>query len=86
MESILKEEVSNIVDHLYQQKIPVSSILVNAPQKEYPCDFAVVVFPIAKLVKKSPDVAAQEIGDHFSLAPPPIPRYDSRLWRPPFPP
>jgi len=65
MEAILKEKVSKIISQLYQQSLPADQILVNIPPKEFPCDFTVVTFPIAKLAKKSPDAAAKEIGEEL---------------------
>src|SRR5215510_4413072 len=76
MEVQLKEHVSAIVERLYQQKIPSEQILVNIPPKEHACDFTVVIFPIAKLAKKSPDQAAKEIGEELKGAVPEISSYD----------
>lgn len=62
MEQLLREKTSEIVAKLYGQKISSEEILVNIPPKEYSCDFTVVIFPIAKLAKKSPEQTAKEIG------------------------
>ena len=62
MESLLKEKVAHIVLQLYNFKIYPDQVLVNVPPKEHACDFTVVIFPIAKKAKKSPDQAAREIG------------------------
>lgn len=66
MEQPLKEKTAAIVEKLYGQKISPEQILVNIPPKEFPCDFTIVIFPIAKMTKKSPDQAAREIGDELA--------------------
>src|SRR5690349_20638237 len=76
MESLLKEKVAFIVGQLYQQIISPDQILVKIPPKEYACDFTVVIFPIAKLAKKSPDQAAKEIGAALQNVIPGISSYD----------
>src|SRR6185295_4307788 len=62
---------------LYGQKISPEQILVNIPPKEYSCDFTVVVFPIAKVAKKSPEETAKEIGSQLQNSIPEIVSFEA---------
>jgi arginyl-tRNA synthetase len=77
MEQLLKEKTAAIVEKLYGQKISPEQILVNIPPKEFPCDFTIVIFPIAKMAKKPPDQAAKEIGDELIRFLPEISGFDA---------
>lgn len=63
MEDILKEKTAQAVEKLYGQKILPEEVLVNIPPKEFPYDFTIVVFPFAKMAKKSPDQTAIDIAE-----------------------
>jgi arginyl-tRNA synthetase len=76
METLLKEKVASIVEQLYGFNISPAHILVNIPPKEQACDFTVVIFPIAKQAKKSPDQAAREIGEALQGALPSLAGFD----------
>lgn len=67
MEQLLREKSAAIVEKLYGQKISPDEILVNIPPKDYPFDFTIVIFPIAKLARKSPEQAAKEIGNELRI-------------------
>ncbi|HYV92991.1 MAG TPA: arginine--tRNA ligase [Chitinophagales bacterium] len=77
MEQSLREKTAAIVDKLYGQKISPEQILVNIPPKEYSCDFTVVVFPIAKVAKKSPEETAKEIGSQLQNSIPEIVSFEA---------
>ena len=62
MQQSLREKTAEAIKELYGQEISVEKVLVNIPPKEFPFDFTVVAFPFSKLVKKSPDHVAAEIG------------------------
>jgi arginyl-tRNA synthetase len=56
----LQERIKNIVKDLYQQEITLE---VQQNKTEFEGDFTVVIFPLVKLAKKSPDVIGNEIGE-----------------------
>lgn len=58
----LQDKIKNIVKDLYQQEI---SLEVQQNKTEFEGDFTVVIFPLVKLAKKSPDVIGNEIGEEL---------------------
>ncbi len=62
IEEKLQQAVANIVEQLYNSKIEAKNIQVNITRKDQNGDYTVVVFPLLKISKKSPDVTGQEIG------------------------
>lgn len=63
--SNLQLAVQQAVERLYGESFPAANVTVNTTPKEFSGDYTVVVFPISKLAKKSPDAAAQELGEHL---------------------
>ena len=51
------------VAELYNYQIPAESALVQKTRPDFTGDYTLVVFPILKISKKSPDLTASEIGD-----------------------
>lgn len=62
IENIIADGVINAVQSLYNQTIDSKLVQVQETKKEFVGDATVVVFPLLKISKKSPDVTAQEIG------------------------
>ena len=50
---------------LYDQSIEPKSVQIEKTNPEFKGDFTLVVFPLLKLSKKSPQITAVEIGDYF---------------------
>jgi arginyl-tRNA synthetase len=50
------------VKHLYNVDINDDSILINQTRSEFEGDFTIVIFPLVKLLNKSPEVIGAEIG------------------------
>lgn len=50
------------VKELYGVDIQPESLTINKTRKEFEGDYTLVVFPLAKVARKSPDLAGQEIG------------------------
>ena len=50
---------------LYNIDYTVNKNLVQKTRKEYEGDFTIVVFPFAKMAKKTPDIIAREIGERI---------------------
>ncbi len=65
-EKQISEAAVSAIHHLYSANIEPSQILINITPPEFEGDFSVVTFPLAKALKKSPDVIASEIGNHLA--------------------
>jgi arginyl-tRNA synthetase len=62
IEQILLEKTCDAVKELYGQAIAPELIGFEKTKKEIEGDFTIVVFPLTRYSKKSPEVTAQEIG------------------------
>lgn len=62
----LQKEISTLIENLYQVQNVVLDVQEN--KTEFEGDFTVVTFPLVKLVKKSPDVVAMELGGALSAS------------------
>ncbi len=58
----LQSAVAQAVEQLYGEVTDPSKVLVNTTPSDFTGDYSVVIFPFVKVAKKSPDVAAAEIG------------------------
>ena len=62
----LQKEISTLIENLYQVQDVVLDVQEN--KTEFEGDFTVVTFPLVKIVKKSPDVVAMELGGALSAS------------------
>jgi arginyl-tRNA synthetase len=62
IERLLQTKTSEAIKQLYGQDIPPGSIGLEKTKKEIEGDYTVVVFPLSKISRKSPEVTAQDIG------------------------
>ena len=62
-EKIIQQSLVNIVKELYHQDIDPACLQVNKTRKDQEGDFTVVVFPLSKMVKASPEAIAGQLGD-----------------------
>lgn len=62
-EKIIQQSLVNIVKELYHQDIDPTCLQVNKTRKDQEGDFTVVVFPLSKMVKASPEAIAGQLGD-----------------------
>ncbi len=65
IELILQEEVKKAVSNLYKQKVPENLIQLQATRKEFEGDATLVVFPLLRMSKKSPEQTAEELGEYL---------------------
>jgi arginyl-tRNA synthetase len=65
VEKILAEKTAEAVLSLYGQKLDPSSVGVEKTKKEISGDFTIVVFPLTRISRKSPEVTANEIGEYL---------------------
>ncbi|MBN1115869.1 MAG: arginine--tRNA ligase [Bacteroidales bacterium] len=61
--TVLTENVFEAINVLYKAKPAESQVQLQKTRKEFEGDVTLVVFPLLKISKKSPDQTANEIGD-----------------------
>lgn len=66
IETILEEKIVNAVSDLYRQQIDKTVVQLQKTRKEFDGDYTVVVFPIIKFSRKSPENTANEIGNYLA--------------------
>jgi arginyl-tRNA synthetase len=65
LESTIQSVVAQSAKILYNVDIDAKQIQIQKTKREFEGDITVVVFPFAKLARKSPEVAAKEIGEYM---------------------
>ncbi len=65
LEKNLTELVKDAIASLYKLNIQDEVITFQKTRKEFKGDITLVVFPLAKLIKKSPEYLAQELGSYI---------------------
>ncbi|MDD3526123.1 MAG: arginine--tRNA ligase [Bacteroidales bacterium] len=63
IEQLLLSRTTAVVRQLYGADIAQQLIAIQKTRREFEGDYTLVVFPLLKLSKKSPEATAQEIGD-----------------------
>ena len=63
LKKLIEENICNYIFSNYELK--VSHVEIQSTRKEYKGDITVVIFPLIKLLKKSPLELGSEIGDHL---------------------
>lgn len=74
MQQLLREKTAQVVSGIYSQTLLPEQVQVNIPPKDFPFDFTIVTFALAKISKKSPDQTAGEIGERLLVE---IPELDA---------
>lgn len=77
IEQRLQQSVAAAVAKLYGQEVAPESIQVNLTRKDQNGDYTVVVFPLLKVSKKSPDVTGQELGAEIISAVPDVASFEA---------
>ena len=62
IEQLLQTKTSEAIKQLYGHDVPSGSISLEKTKKEIEGDYTVVVFPLSKISRKSPETTAQDIG------------------------
>jgi arginyl-tRNA synthetase len=62
IEQLLQTKTSQAIKQLYGHDVPSGSISLEKTKKEIDGDYTVVVFPLTKISRKSPETTAQDIG------------------------
>ncbi len=63
IEDIISEGAVKAVKDLYGADVPSSALVPSATRKDFEGDLTVVVFPILRISRKSPEATATEIGE-----------------------
>jgi len=62
IEQLLQTKTSEAIKQLYGVEVPPGSISLEKTKKEIEGDYTVVVFPLSKISRKSPETTSQELG------------------------
>jgi arginyl-tRNA synthetase len=65
IELIIKEKIIEAVEKCYQQTIDPNLVQLQITRKEFEGDYTLVVFPLIRISKKSPELTAVKIGDYL---------------------
>jgi len=65
VEKIIAQDIAEAFHQLYQYKLPENEIKLQPTRKEFAGSHTFVVFPYARVAKKSPPDTAQEIGQYL---------------------
>ena len=76
-EQFLAAKASEAVKALYNADIEPSAMQVSVTRKEFEGDFTLVVFPLLRTSRKSPDATGTEIGDWLVANCPEVSAYNS---------
>ncbi len=65
IQELLIEKTVEAVNALYGSEIPVSQLALQETRKEFEGQLTIVVFPVTRFSKKSPEVTGTEIGEYL---------------------
>jgi len=72
----IQHQTANAIAELYGTTMSPADVQVQETKKEFTGDFTVVIFPVTRFSKKSPQVTADEVGKYLVNAIPAIKSYD----------
>ncbi|MGN0189698.1 MAG: arginine--tRNA ligase [Candidatus Cryptobacteroides sp.] len=75
-EQFIIEKAAEAVKSLYGAEVPASLLQVQVTRKEFEGDYTLVVFPLLKTSKSSPEMTGKAIGDHLKENCPEIASYN----------
>ncbi len=67
IEQILIEKVQDAINELYGKSIDCKAIQVQKTNKEFSGDYTIVVFPMLRITKTSPEETAKQLGEWFKM-------------------
>ena len=65
IENKIISTVINAVNKLYDKDVDKNKIQLQKTRKEFDGDITLVVFPLAGIIRKSPEIGADEIGEYL---------------------
>jgi arginyl-tRNA synthetase len=66
IESIIRNKVIEAVKELYNQDVEEKLIQVQTTRRDFTGDETVVIFPLVRFSKKSPEQTAEELGSYLT--------------------
>ena len=76
MENILKEKIRETLKELYKSEVPDNLIQIQETRKDFKGDFTLVVFPLLRYSKNTPEKTGEDIGSHIASSFPAISGYN----------
>lgn len=64
IESLIEQEIINAVQDLYGATIEAKNVQIQDTKKEIPGDKTVVIFPLLRFSKKTPEATAEDLGKY----------------------
>ena len=63
----IKQHIQNAISEILKNNYQIENLTLEVQQNktDFEGDFAVVIFPLVKLAKKSPDVLGNELGEEL---------------------
>jgi arginyl-tRNA synthetase len=65
IEELLKQTTASVFKTEYSADIPAEAVTINVTKKEHTGDYTIVVFPLTKFSKKSPEQTAELLGEQL---------------------
>ncbi|MFW5820272.1 MAG: arginine--tRNA ligase [Bacteroidota bacterium] len=65
IQEIISEALHSAIKELYDAEIDQALLQIQKTRKEFEGDYTIVVFPLLKSSRKSPEETAREIGEHL---------------------
>jgi arginyl-tRNA synthetase len=64
--SIISKGLASAISELYNIEFPESEFQIQETRKEFEGDITIVVFPLLKVSRKSPEITANELGKYLN--------------------
>lgn len=65
IEPIIAAQTINAVKHLFEESVTESQLTISPTRKEFDGDFTLMIFPLVKFSKKTPEQTAEAIGQYL---------------------
>lgn len=65
IEDTIKRNLQNSIKHIFSIDIEYNTLNISKTKSDHEGDFTLVVFPLVKLLKKSPEVIANQLGEYL---------------------
>ena len=76
LEKILSQHAANAMTSLYGATPDAGLLQIQETRKEFEGNYTLVVFPLLKISKQSPEATAKAIGDYMQANCPEVDRYN----------
>ena len=65
----IKQHIQNAISEILKNNYQIENLTLEVQQNktDFEGDFTVVIFPLVKLAKKSPDVLGNELGEELDI-------------------